>query len=169
MGNSKDERNNYYSMVSKNLIKFASLLLLIVSCVNINVFEKNLAIDNAAWPSEKIYRFEYLSNDTVSSKNVYINMRHNSLYKYNNIFLFVTTIAPNGKNFKDTVEFTIADNKGKWLGAGLGDIHDLRLTYKQNIRFAQQGKYVFYIQQGMREKILENITDIGLRIDNAGQ
>lgn len=155
--------------MTKILIKLTCLVFLTVSCVDTKVFEQNLVIDNASWAWDKTFRFEYLSNDTISAKNVYINLRHTNIYKYNNIFLFITTIAPNGKNLKDTAEFTIADNRGKWLGSGLGNVYDLRMSYKHNIRFAQQGKYIFYIQHGMREKKLKGIIDIGLRIDNGKQ
>jgi len=144
-----------------------ALLITATACVNLNVYEKYEAIPGTKWPNNKIFRFEYLSTDTVSSKNVEINLRHNDFYKYNNIYLFVTTIAPDGKNLKDTVEFTLANAEGKWVGSGVGNIYDLRMFYKHNIRFGQEGKYIFYIQHGMRETILKDITDIGIRIENA--
>jgi gliding motility-associated lipoprotein GldH len=143
------------------------LIFLVVACVNLNVFEKNEAINKALWQNDKIFRFEYLSRDTVISKNVDINLRHSDLYKYNNLYLFVTTIAPDGKTLKDTVEFTLADTKGKWVGSGIGNIYDLRLIYRHNIRFGQLGKYIFYIQHGMRETSLKDITDVGIRIEDA--
>jgi gliding motility-associated lipoprotein GldH len=150
-----------------NFIKWSiALFILASSCINLNVYEKNEAIKGISWPSDKIFRFEYLSQDTLTSKNVDINLRHNELYKYNNIYLFITTIAPDGKNVRDTVEFTLADVNGKWAGSGIGNIFDLRLVFKQNIRFGQLGKYIFYIQHGMREKELKDLTDIGIRIED---
>lgn len=143
------------------------MFFLVVACVNLNVYEKNQVINSALWPNDKIFRFEYISHDTLSSKNVDINLRHNDFYKYNNIYLFVTTIAPDGKSIKDTIEFTLADAKGKWVGSGVGNIYDLRLIYRQNISFGQIGKYIFYIQHGMREKELKDITDVGIRIEDA--
>lgn len=131
------------------------------------MFEKNQTVENASWPDSKILRYEYTSSDTLNPKDFFINLRHTGLYKYNNIFLFVTTIAPNGQSLKDTVEFTIADNKGKWIGSGIGDIHDIRLAYRRNVRFGQTGNYVFYIQHGMRETELKDITDVGIRIESA--
>ena len=141
--------------------------LIFAACVNLNVFEKNQAVENASWPIHKIYRFEYSSTDTINTKDFFINLRHTGLYKYSNIFMFVTTIAPNGQNIKDTVEFTIADNKGKWIGSGIGDIHDIRLVYRRRIRFGQTGNYIFYIQHGMREEELKEITDVGIRIEDS--
>jgi len=143
------------------------LLFFAQACVNLNVYEKTEVVQGASWPKNKIFRFEYLSNDTITPKNVNIDLRHNDLYPYNNIYLFVTTIAPDGKRLTDTVEFTLADNKGKWTGSGIGNICDLSLIFRENVRFGQLGKYVFYIQHGMRESTLKNITDVGIRIENA--
>lgn len=142
------------------------LIFLITSCININLHEQNISIDHSAWPFDKILRYEYYSGDTLAPKEFSVNLRHTGLYKYNNIYLFITTIAPNGKSIKDTVEYTLVSDKGKWIGSGIGDIHDIRLAYKHKIRFAQQGKYIFYIQHGMRDNVLHGIIDVGIRIED---
>jgi len=142
------------------------ITLIITGCGNLDVYEENQAIISASWPDDKIFRFEFHSTDTIAPKDIYINLRHTNLYKYNNIFLFVTTIAPNGRSLKDTSEFTIAKTNGKWLGSGLGGIFEVRLAYKHNVRFAQEGKYIFYVQHGMRERSLKDIIDVGIRIEN---
>jgi gliding motility-associated lipoprotein GldH len=160
----KEETTGEMKTVNKILLLFPFVF---AACVNINVFEKNQVVEGASWPSGKIFRFEYSSSDTLNPKDIFINLRHTGLYKYNNIFMFVTTIAPNSQSQKDTIEFTIADNKGKWIGSGIGDIHDVRLVYRRNIRFGQTGNYVFYIQHGMRETELKEITDVGIRIEES--
>jgi gliding motility-associated lipoprotein GldH len=152
------------------MIRVSFLLLLIVlitSCGNNDVYEQDLAVKAAKWPADQKLRFEFNSADTTTSKDVFVSLRHNDFYKYNNIFLFITTIAPNGASLTDTAEFIIADKKGKWLGSGAGNLYDLRLLYKNNIKFGQAGRYVFYVQQGMRENELKGITDVGIRIAKA--
>jgi gliding motility-associated lipoprotein GldH len=84
-----------------------------------------------------------------------------------NLYLFVTTTAPSGHSVRDTVEVILADEKGKWLGSGLGDIWDLQQLYKQNVRFAQRGKYRFEYEQAMRTEKLPFVLDVGLRVEKA--
>jgi gliding motility-associated lipoprotein GldH len=144
-----------------------AISLLVYTCVNINMYEQNIAIDHSSWPAGKILRYEYNSADTITTKALSIGLRHTGLYQYSNIYLFITTIAPNGKSIKDTVDYTLVNDQGKWIGSGIGDICDLRLAYKHKARFGQQGKYIFYIQHGMRENILNGIIDIGIRIEDA--
>ncbi len=149
------------------LIIVLYLIISICSCIDRNQFAENRTITNEKWGSGQIIRFEYENNDTLQVKNVFINLRHSNQYPYSNIYFFVTTLAPNGMSIRDTVEYMLADNNGKWLGSGIGNLHSIQLAYKRNVRFGQQGKYIFYIQHGMRETILEGVTDIGLLIENA--
>jgi gliding motility-associated lipoprotein GldH len=94
-------------------------------------------------------------------------VRNTSLYPMSNLYLFITTIAPSGHSIRDTVEVILADEKGKWLGSGLGDIWDLQQLYKENVRFAQQGRYIFEYEQAMRTEKLPFILDVGLRVEKA--
>jgi gliding motility-associated lipoprotein GldH len=154
------------SLINKTLIGI-SFILTLFACGNMSVYEKNEAIDNSTWSSKNIIRFEYYANDTASEKNIQINLRHTGLYKYNNIFLFITTVGPDGKSIVDTSEFTIANTSGKWLGSGIGDMYDLRLLFKQNVRFSQNGKYLILIQHGMRDINLKEIADVGISIEDS--
>jgi gliding motility-associated lipoprotein GldH len=156
-------------MYPNKLYVIICIAFTLFACGNLNVFEKNETIKGSEWLSNSIVRFEYAANDTALEKNILVNIRHTGLYKYNNIFLFITTIAPNGKTMVDTSEFTIADNSGKWLGSGIGDMFDTQLVFKKNVRFSQVGKYIFLIQHGMRDEKLKEVSDVGLRIENSNQ
>jgi len=81
--------------------------------------------------------------------------------------LFIKTVFPNGKFSNDTLECVLADEKGKWLGTGLGDIYDNQIPFKRNVRFPMAGTYRFEIEQGMRTETVPLIMDVGLRIEKA--
>jgi gliding motility-associated lipoprotein GldH len=146
---------------------FFSICFIINGCDPGRVYEKNIKIPDGIWKADEPVRFEVTVEDTVSAHNLYINVRNTSLYPMSNLYLFVTTTAPSGHGVKDTVEITLADEKGKWLGSGLGDIWDLQQPYKQNVRFAQRGKYTFVFEQAMRTEHLPFIIDVGLRVEKA--
>jgi gliding motility-associated lipoprotein GldH len=98
---------------------------------------------------------------------MYVNVRNSAGYNYSNLFLFIKTIFPKGEQTIDTLECTLADPSGKWLGEGLGDIWDNQILFKKNIRFPQSGQYKFEVEQAMRIDPLTSIMDIGLRIEKA--
>lgn len=139
--------------------------LILISCDNNRVFEKNVELPDHVWEKSNIIKFDVAIDDTLSSHNLYINVRNASSYQYNNLFLFVTTHSPYGGVVKDTVELTLADAKGRWLGNGLGDIWDNQIPYKTNVRFPFKGTYTIELEQAMRQEKLPFIMDAGIRIE----
>ena len=144
---------------------FLSLILVLSSCDQSCVYEKNIKIPEGIWNRENIIQFEIQIEDTITSHNLYVNVRNTSLYPMSNLYLFITTTAPSGHSVRDTVDVILADEKGKWLGSGLGDIWDLQQLYKQKVRFAQRGTYKFDFEQAMRNEKLPFILDVGLRVE----
>ncbi len=137
----------------------------LLGCVKQGTWEQVQTVEQMKWNVNKTFTFEYPSTDTINNYNVYIDVRHAAQYKYSNLYIFVTTKAPNGRSIKDTLEFQLANTKGQWYGSGLSDIKELRLCYKAGIKFGQAGNYFFKIEQAMRDEVLQHITDIGVRIE----
>ena len=153
--------------MKKVSILYLFAILTISSCDPNRVYEKNTKIPDGVWYQDNIVRFELLVEDTLSSHNLYVNVRNANLYPMRNLYLYITTTAPSGHAIRDTVDVILADDRGKWLGSGLGDIWDLQQMYKENVRFAQRGKYIFEYEQAMRTKRLPFILDVGLRVEKA--
>ena len=141
--------------------------VILFSCDPNLVYEKNIKIPDGIWYRDNTVLFEVVIEDTISSHNLFVNVRNTSLYPMSNLYLFIETTAPSGHSVRDTVEVILADEKGKWQGSGLGDIWDLQQLYKQNVRFAQRGKYSFEFKQAMRTEKLPFILDVGLRVEKA--
>jgi len=149
------------------IVLIIAFSILAISCDSRKIYDQNFKISGTAWNKKKVLDFYVNIYDTIISNNVYINVRHSNLYSYSNLFLFLTIIAPDGNFIRDTVELTLADKSGKWLGKGLGDISDYQQIYSENVRFRIRGIYKFNIEQGMREDDLQNILDIGLRVEKS--
>ena len=153
-----------------NFCKIAIIIILLglFSCDSNKVFEEYIEVENANWQKENIASFEFIAKDTITAHNIYINIRNTGDYLYSNLYLFVTMKGPNGGILKDTVNCILADNRGKWLGSGVGDLWDLQIPYVGGFKFAQTGSYIISYEQAMRvEKGLKGITDIGLRVEKA--
>jgi gliding motility-associated lipoprotein GldH len=117
------------------------------------------------WALTDIPVFKVHITDTINSNNVFFTIRSGSSYPFRNIYLFVTATSPDGKQITDTLQYNLADEKGKWYGKGFGDIHELNLPYKSNVFFPDKGIYEFKIQHGMRIENLKGVYDIGLKIE----
>jgi len=143
---------------------FFLYLFLMASC-NRNVeYTDSVTIPENTWEINNIPSFSIPITDTLNSNNVIFTIRTGSSFPFRNIYLFVTTTSPDGKNITDTLQYNLADEKGEWYGRGFGDIHELNLPYKSNVYFPVKGNYLFQIQHGMRIENLKGVYDFGLRI-----
>ncbi len=130
------------------------------------VFEQNKQIPDAVWKTEQKVIFETLISDTVSLYNLYINIRNSGNFKFSNLYIFVDVFQPDGKIERDTIECILAYVQGRWRGkSGSGSVWDNHILFNRNTRFPMAGKYVFRFEQGMRERELEHILDVGLRVE----
>lgn len=147
-----------------NILFFILLSTIAVSCNLKNRYSFNESFPPDGWSKYNKPRFNVEINDTISSYDLLFSIRNNHNYPYRNLFLFVSTTSPDGRSIKDTVEYQLADEKGRWYGKGLGDLHNIAVPYKTNVLFPVSGEYLFQIEHGMRTDKLEGIVDVGLII-----
>lgn len=154
-------------MKKKSYLGFISLLLLLIAgCDSNRIFEEYQEIPDAVWNRNNKIKFPIEISDTTSVCNIYINVRNSADYPYRNLYLFVNTVHA-GKAKRDTFECILADEKGKWLGSGLGDLFDNQILFKKNVRFTSKGLYEFELEQAMRIENLPLIADVGIRIEKS--
>ena len=146
--------------------------LVTLSCNDDAVFDIYKPISKTQWHKDSIISFTFNPIDTISTNNVYINLRNNNDYQYSNLFLIVGIDFPNNFSVVDTLEYEMADAEGKFLGSGFTDLKENKLEYKSNVVFPSMGTYTFSVQHAMRKSgdiegipLLEGITDVGLRIE----
>lgn len=128
---------------------------------------------NGKWNKDSIVTFSFEQKDTVSKYNMFINVRNNNAYPYNNLYLIIQMQDPGTKLVKvDTLEYQMANPDGSLMGQGFSDIKESKLWYKENVNFPKAGKYKVSIQQAVRKggqvpgvEELEGVTDLGFRIE----
>jgi len=142
-----------------------ALLFISISCKKEStVYSKYYYFEKQEWSSKDTAKFRVDIIDTTSLCDVNIKIRHGELYPYSNLYVFLTTIYPDNRKQTDTIECILANSKGEWYGSGLGDMYDITLPIKKNIRFAKSGVYQFYFVQAMRQDPLPNISEFGFEI-----
>ena len=154
-------------MRKSNLLSGLFLVFLFaLSCKSKSFYDNVCDIKKGEWHKNQVVKFDVPVVDTIHGYNLFFEIRNNNEYPYSNLFLFVSTTSPNKAIKKDTIEITLADEKGKWLGNGLGGIRSNEAMFKRYIRFPVPGFYKVEITQGMRDDVLRGIIDLGLKIEN---
>jgi len=149
---------------------FFILFIFLFSCNTIDLYEKDVTIPKFSWKSSYRPEFNFLIKDTTAQYELFLVLRHNEKYNYNNIWFNLYAQAPGDSVRKISVEKTLATNEHGWEGTGMDDIYEHRISLnneliENNFSIKHPGEYRFTIEQIMREDPLQNVMNVGLRIE----
>ena len=139
--------------------------LLITACNTIDVYEKRIPFTNFQWNTTNKPTFNFTITDTTSYYNIFVVIRHEDAYHFNNLWLNVTTKAPSASPVKQQLELILANNGKGWLGSGIDDIYTHRVRITNAPIKLKAGDYQFTLQQVMRENPLQSVLDAGIRVE----
>ena len=133
------------------------ILLLLVCCSSntessYNVFEEN------SWHADSIITLNHSVVDTITKQNLYLKIRHTTDFEYQNIFLFVDF-----QEKRDTIEVTLSEKNGKWLGSGFGDIKEVEYCFAKEVIFNSKKTSNVTVEQAMRygdQPVITNLKGI---------
>jgi gliding motility-associated lipoprotein GldH len=143
--------------------------LMLVSCDKNKIYEQYVDIPEGLWDAESPAVFDVEIADTIQPLNVLMNFRTAKEYPYQNLYIFLTTVFPDGNIAQDTMEFYFMDNKGKPLGDCTGQVCNYKFMVMQGIRFPLTGLYTFRVHQAMRtpDNQLPDMLNVGMRIEKS--
>ena len=169
------DRLRPYIFLQKQINLKSHLALLILtatvffSCDTIDLYEKITAIPGHEWKSDFKPKFNFIIKDSTSVYDVFVVLRHNEKYEFNNIWISLTTQRKGDTSETGQYELPLANNEG-WMGSAMDDLyeHRIRITPADGIRL-RTGEYFFTIGHIMRKNPLENVMNIGLRVEKRAQ
>lgn len=159
------------SFLSSGVMLFLFLIAgSVVSCDKKRVFDEYKSVGKS-WDKDSIVSFDLPPMDTKKQYNLFLNIRDNNDYPYNNLFLIVAMEQPDKKTLVDTLEYQMANPDGSLLGEGFTDVKESKLVYKERMKF-KKGNYKIHIRHAVRQtgKVagvakLDGITEVGFRIE----
>lgn len=147
---------------------FIGVFLMFLACNEPGTLvDQNTEIGNHNWYYLNKVKTEVKITDAAQPYNIYFNFRHAADYRYSNIFVLLHQTGPNHQNKTTRYEFKLANPDGEWLGNGSGDLYSYRLPLLTNYRFPANGTYSFTLEQNMRDNPLQEVADVGLRVERA--
>jgi gliding motility-associated lipoprotein GldH len=139
------------------------------SCQTIDLYEKTATIPGHKWSSSFKPTFKFTIKDNAVPYQLYITLRHRDRYNYNNIYIKLTTQQPGQDSTRSArYDLKLGSDETGWLGSGMDDIYEHRIPLTPAgtpFYFRKPGEYTFTIEQVMREDPLENVLNVGLRIE----
>ncbi len=158
----------------KKINLFFLIVIFFVSCDSKAIFDNYESLPDK-WNKDKEIVFKFEVPDTTNTYDLFINLRNNNNYNFNNLYVITGLEYPNGKTIIDTLEYKMAAPDGTLLGEGFTDVKENKLWYKgykEPFVFSEMGQYTFKVEQAMRKygdingvDDLEGITEIGFRVE----
>ncbi|MEY3982804.1 MAG: hypothetical protein RL160_361 [Bacteroidota bacterium] len=147
-------------------LKFLLPLVLLASCGLPEgvVFDETKPVRNRSWHWNDSLSFTANLEDPAYEYRLILTMRVTGAYRYANMYILLHTQGPDGSGVKQ-YPLMLADNTGRWLGKGVGDLISFELPLEQRYRIMKKGSYRFSIRQNMRDEQLLHVSDVGLRIE----
>ena len=143
----------------------------IVSCDTNPIYIKYNSL-NGGWLKDSVQHFSFPNGDKSILTNSYLMLRVNQKYRYNNIFVIITVTNSNGIISRDTIEYKVADNFGKFIGSKMINIYELSLLHKKGIQLMPKENYFINVEHAMRNadetvgvERLEGVLDVGYKFE----
>ena len=139
-------------------IIFVFLSLLLFVCCNTNTESSYSVFEEDSWHADSIITLNHSVVDTITKQNLYLKIRHTTDFEYQNIFLFVDF-----QEKRDTIEVTLSEKNGKWLGSGFGDIKEVEYCLAKEIIFNSKKTSNVTVEQAMRygdQPVITNLKGI---------
>jgi gliding motility-associated lipoprotein GldH len=148
-------------------ISFVLISIVLSSCDNSRVFEEFKKIGDKGWHQDTVLTFNFEITDAAKDYNLSIDVRNTSNYKYCNLYFRYFLYDEQGNKLKTEMpEVYLMDPKsGKPLGSGISGTFTHSFVFLKNYRFPKTGKYKINMKQYMRETKLEEISNIGYRLE----
>ena len=147
-----------------NLRLAISLLIggicLLTSCRHDIVYSDFVAIPSGEWDENQLPEFAFNIADREAAYDILLYVRHTERYPYQNMWLFVR----GNRQYMDTVEFYLADDRGRWLGDKHHGFIEMPVLLEENYHFPDTGRYYFAVQHRMRDSLLRGVTDVGIEV-----
>jgi len=138
---------------------------LLSSCTTIDLYEKSVVIPGHSWKSDFKPSFTFTIKDNTSPYQLFLILRHNDKYNFNNIYINLSVKLPGtDSTLKIKKDLTLATDDKGWLGSGMDDIYEHLISLGDPERL-KTGNYTFTVEQIMRENPLNNVLNVGLRIE----
>lgn len=150
-------------MTQNKFLVFA-FLLLFTSCGKPPYYEKIYSFENRLWTQDVKLSYPVEITNIESEYNFTLSLRVSTDYKYNNLWVFLKTISPDGTEAREPFEIKITNPDGTWVGNRTGSVVETSLTFEKR-KLPLKGKYTFILEQGITNSTIDNVLDLGFKVE----
>ena len=118
-----------------------------------------------SWKDGQKVEFTPRIDDVTKVYTIRLGMRYHYALDLQGFRVKVRTIAPSGKDFEQTVNFQIRDEKNVHIGDCAGDICDREVIVIESHKFDEPGEYILEVAHAESGYRVPGILEVGVIID----
>lgn len=148
-------------------MSFIGATLWITSCGSSSLMQRTFEDDYWLYSDSLIFEYDNLYPE--KNKNLHLNLEVLDSYAYQNLYIQIAAVTPDGKKQTKLNEFILNSPEGEWYApkSTFGSTHSLQVEFAKDIKLSLPGKYKFSLTQFMRNDTLKGIRKIGFRIEDS--
>lgn len=152
-------------MTTKNSLFVAIITLFVLSsCGDKPYYIKAVSFDDQVWNVEQKPEFKVNITDTTKPYTFKLVLRTTTDYGYNNLWVFLNTIAPDGSKGREPYQLRIANEDGSWVGERSGSIVETELSFAPR-KLPLAGDYTFIVEQAITKDEVDEVLDLVFEVD----
>lgn len=152
----------------RNWFIIVFLVGILYSCSEEVFYEKSYSFPNNVWNLTVKPQFKVEIKDTSKLYDFTITLRNTTDYSFNNCWIYLNSTTPSKIKAREPFEIKITNPDGTWIGNKSGTIVENLLRFNRR-KFPEKGIYYFQIEQAVIQENLNEVLDIGLRIEEVKQ
>jgi gliding motility-associated lipoprotein GldH len=135
-----------------------------LSCSKDVYFQQKEVISNAMWSFDDPKTFSFEIKDTSSFFDLILDVKHATDFSYENLYVKIQTVFPDGRKTDDQVSLELADDFDQWQGKCNSNFCTVNIVLQSGVYFREVGKHTLEIEQFNRENPIEGIKEMTLKL-----
>jgi len=128
------------------------------------IFDQMKEISPNGWTYNQIPEFPVQIDNNKLTYDIYLKLRVQKSYKYENLYLLSHIREPGGRIQTRQIDITLTDDLGRPLGNTSGDAIDYEVPMYKQLHLKNIGQYTIALEQNLRDSVLTGVESIGIKV-----
>lgn len=137
---------------------------LFISCGGKTILQERTKFEELSWNRFKELSFSWDIKDTTKSCDILFNLRHHTVYPFDNLFITIALYSPSGERRVSDFHIPVKNADGSFIANGMGDYWDLDYPLFKDFKFRETGKYKIEIENRMDKLETPGIMEAGITV-----
>jgi gliding motility-associated lipoprotein GldH len=144
-----------------------AFLVGICACNSDTLYKSEIVLPEEGWVRTSPVSYDIEIQDTSVFYEMMLDVKAKESYRYQNLYVNIETLFPDGKTEKDIVSLELGTPGGKWHGKCSSGACNVPVQLQQLFKFPQKGQYKISLHQFTRIDTIKDLSSLTLSINKA--